>query len=189
MAQPLPTKPPCPTIIDIEASGFGAYSYPIEIGAINSRGERYCTLIKPLNEWTHWSLDAEKVHGIDRELLARHGKTAAQVCGELNQFLGQTTCYCDAWVHDSAWLRQLYFAGRCAASFHLSPIELIASEQQLLLWDATKQRLQQELGIRRHRVSGDAYLIQQTYIATRQQLAYNRQMAPAQVGAGVVPAK
>ena len=32
---------PCPTIIDIEASGFGSRSYPIEIGAIKANGERY----------------------------------------------------------------------------------------------------------------------------------------------------
>ncbi len=163
-------KPHCPSIIDIEASGFGAHSYPIEIGAINSHGERYCALIKPRPDWQHWSLEAQRMHGITHDLLERHGKPAALVCRELNQFLGQTTSYSDAWVHDSSWLRRLYFAGYSQPSFYLSPIEIIASEPQLMLWDNTKKRLQQQLGIRRHRASGDAYLIQQTYIATRQQL-------------------
>ncbi|ACE84299.1 PolC-type DNA polymerase III domain-containing protein [Cellvibrio japonicus] len=161
-------KHPCPAIIDIEASGFGAHSYPIEIGAVNARGDRYCALIQPQPDWTHWSEQAQRIHGIARELALNSGKPARQVCAELNQFLGAITCYSDAWTHDSPWLTRLFFAGRTNPSFHLSPIELIASEDQLLCWDETKQRLQQQLAIRRHRASGDAYLIQQTYLATRQ---------------------
>ena len=34
-----------PDIIDIEASGFGPDSYPIEIGVALSSGEKYCSLI------------------------------------------------------------------------------------------------------------------------------------------------
>lgn len=47
------------------------------------------------------------------------------------------------------------------------PIEMIASEAQLLLWDATKKQLATEHESRRHRASLDAYLIQQTYLRTR----------------------
>jgi hypothetical protein len=41
-----------PTIIDIEASGLGKGSYPIEVGFISGKGETGCTLIKPLAHWT-----------------------------------------------------------------------------------------------------------------------------------------
>lgn len=158
---------PCPTIIDIEASGFGSNSYPIEIGAIKPNGDRYCALIKPLDDWQHWSADAEAVHGISRIALCNRGKPAREVCTELNAFLGEVTAYSDAWTHDSAWLNRLFFAARTQMRFHLSPIEMIASEAQLLLWDATKKQLANEHASRRHRASLDAYLIQQTYLRTR----------------------
>lgn len=168
---------PCPTIIDIEASGFGSRSYPIEIGAIKANGERYCALIKPVAEWQHWSTEAEAIHGISTALLHERGKPARQVCTELNQFLGSITAYSDAWTHDSAWLNCLFFAARVQPLFHLSPIEMIASEAQLLLWDATKKQLTKELGARRHRASVDAHLIQQTYLRTRTRLLAEPQLA------------
>lgn len=168
---------PCPTIIDIEASGFGSHSYPIEIGVIKANGERYCALIKPMTDWLHWSSEAEAMHGISRKLLAERGKPARQVCTELNQFLGEITAYSDAWTHDSPWLNRLFFAARIQPLFHLSPIEMIASEAQLLLWDATKKQLVKELGARRHRASVDAHLIQQTYLRTRARLVAEPQLA------------
>tara|TARA_B100000809_G_scaffold12879_1_gene11818 strand:- start:1149 stop:1406 length:258 start_codon:yes stop_codon:yes gene_type:complete len=36
-----------PFIIDVEASGFGAESYPIEIGIALAEGSKYCALIIP----------------------------------------------------------------------------------------------------------------------------------------------
>ena len=158
---------PCPTIIDVEASGFGVDGYPIEVGVVKYNGERYCALIKPVDDWQHWCENAEKIHGISRELLANRGKHVHEVCAELNDFLQETMAFSDAWIHDNPWLNRLFFAARMNRSFHVSPIEYIASEEQLMLWDATKKRLEVELTIARHRASGDAYLIQQTYIETR----------------------
>ncbi len=171
---------PCPTIIDIEASGFGCRSYPIEIGAIKANGDRYCALIKPQDDWQHWCAEAETVHGISRAVLCKRGKPARQVCEELNLFLGAITAYSDAWTHDSAWLNRLFFAAGIRAGFHLSPIEMIASEAQLLLWDATKKQLTKEQEARRHRASLDAYLIQQTYLRTRSLLQAQPQLAQRQ---------
>lgn len=159
-------RPACPTIIDIEASGFGSYSYPIEVGVVKYDGERYCALIKPEPGWDHWCEKAAAVHGISRELLQEHGKSPREVCVELNHFLQESMAFSDAWIHDNPWLTRLFFAARINRSFHLSPIEYIASEEQLMLWDKTKKRLVHELDIERHRASGDAFLIQQTYIET-----------------------
>lgn len=164
-------KPACPTIIDIEASGFGSYSYPIEIGVVTMTGERYCALIRPQDDWTHWCERAQQIHGISRDMLQEKGKHPHQICAELNHLLNDTTCYSDAWTHDSPWLNRLFFAARTYPSFHLSPIEIIATEAQLLCWDETKHKLQTQLLIKRHRASGDAYLIQQTYLKTRQLVA------------------
>lgn len=160
-------KPSHPTIIDIEASGFGSRSYPIEIGVVKTNGERYCALIAPQPEWDHWSDSAQAIHGITRKLIENRGRSPREICAELNEFLGEITAYSDAWAHDSPWLNRLFFAARMNPSFHLSPIELISTEAQLLLWDKTKQKLERHLDIQRHRASGDAYLIQQTFIETR----------------------
>lgn len=157
----------CPTIIDIEASGFGSHSYPIEIGVVKGNGDRYCALIRPQPDWDHWCNKAQAVHGMSRQLLESRGRCPEEVCAELNHFLGGITAYSDAWTHDSPWLNRLFFAARINPSFHLSPIELIASEAQLLAWDESKRRLTRQLDIKRHRASCDAYLIQQTYLYTR----------------------
>lgn len=157
----------CPTIIDIEASGFGSHSYPIEIGVAKSNGERYCALIRPERDWHHWCSSAQSVHGISRDLIESAGRCPRDVCSELNYLLDGTTAYSDAWAHDSPWLNRLFFAARITPRFHLSPIELIATEAQLMAWDEAKRRLAQQLDIRRHRASCDAYLIQQTYLYTR----------------------
>ncbi|WP_315853224.1 hypothetical protein [Alteromonas oceanisediminis] len=85
-----------PSIIDVEASGFGANSYPIEIGVVRSDGARYCKLIKPLSDWLHWDKEAEALHGIRREVLLTHGLDAVEVCHELNQFLHNEQLYSDA---------------------------------------------------------------------------------------------
>ena len=159
-------KPRCPTIIDIEASGFGSTSYPIEIGVAKSNGERYCALIQPVDDWEHWCTHAEKIHGISRAIIETRGKKPRLICEELNEFLCDTVAYSDGWACDSPWLTRLFFAARMSQHFHLSPIEAIASEAQLLLWDNTKIRMQTQLNIERHRASGDAYLIQQTYVET-----------------------
>ena len=42
-----------PFIMDIEASGFGPDSYPIEVGLALGDGSRFCSLIVPAEHWTH----------------------------------------------------------------------------------------------------------------------------------------
>ncbi len=49
-----------PLINDVEASGFGATNYPIEIGLTMNDGDKFCVLIMPAPDWTHW--DEEKAH-------------------------------------------------------------------------------------------------------------------------------
>jgi hypothetical protein len=64
-----------PNIIDIEASGFGVDSYPIEVGIVLSTGQKYCALIKPAHDWLYWDKQAELVHGLSLDLLWSHGKS------------------------------------------------------------------------------------------------------------------
>lgn len=155
-----------PNIIDIEASGFGPDSYPIEIGVIRSDGARYCKLIKPFSDWSHWDKEAEIMHGISRELLASVGLSGVQVCLDLNEFIGAQTTYSDCWVVDSPWLNKLFDRAQIELSFRISSIEMILKESQYAAWDQIKLNIASEFNIQRHRASNDALIIQKTFEAT-----------------------
>ncbi len=153
-----------PIILDIEASGFGVNSYPIEVGFADHDGSRFCSLIQPLPQWTHWSDSAEAAHGISRSALAQRGQPALQVARELNLRLQNRTVYSDGWVVDHPWLMTLYFAVGMQPSFQLSPIEMIMTEHQVALWNDIHEDVIAESSEQRHRASTDAWIIQQTWI-------------------------
>ncbi len=157
-----------PTIIDFEASGFGFESYPIEVGVALSSGERFCTLISPCEQWSHWSEDAALVHRIKRDDLTRRGLSVVDVCLRLNQLLRGQTVYSDGWVVDKPWFNKLFEAAKIEATFTLSPIESIQSQAQQQMWADVKAELLEQNSYERHRASHDALLIQEVYKATRQ---------------------
>lgn len=173
----MPKSFTAPYIVDVEASGFGPDSYPIEIGVVKSDKQRYCTLVQPHEDWQHWSEDAEELHGISRETLASSGKPIDAVCEELNEFLKDEYVFSDAWSHDQGWLDKLYRIADIRPSFSVRAIEFILNEAQLRVWDLTKQRICAEHQAQRHRASYDAHLIQLTYIEslskTRQRSAHS----------------
>lgn len=156
-----------PTIIDIEASGFGGQSYPIEVGVVTYLSERYCRLIKPQADWQHWSEEAQQLHGITRELLAKKGVKPAQVCLELNQLLIGQTVYSDGWVADNPWLIKLFEAAGMEMKFTLSPLENILTEQQMEKWHDTHKSICASTNCERHRASNDAVLIQNVFMQTQ----------------------
>ena len=157
-----------PFIIDLEASGFGPHSYPIEVGLALGPDTKYCSLIAPAPGWTYWDTEAEKVHGVRRDILEAHGKPAIQVALLLNELLGNTTVYSDGWVVDQPWLIELFRQAAVAQRFSMSPLEMILSERQMAIWHEVKRRVVTELALTRHRASFDALIIQETYLRTRQ---------------------
>lgn len=159
-----------PYIIDVEASGFGAESYPIEIGVALNAGERYCTLILPEPEWTHWDAEAERVHHLSRSLLETKGKSIIEVTQQLNERLHGMTLYSDGWVVDKPWLITLFHAARKSMNFCVSPLEMILSEPQMEIWHRTKAEVIEELKLTRHRASNDALIIQETFKQTLENL-------------------
>ena len=156
-----------PIIIDVEASGFGSLSYPIEVGVINQSGERLCSLIKPQSDWTHWDDQAESLHGISRQLLAEKGLSVQQVCQQLNQFLIGQVVYSDGWVVDDTWLIKLFYVAKVTMQFQVSSLEMILNEAQMTLWHSTKDKLFKQMKEQRHRASSDAALIQNTFVTTQ----------------------
>jgi hypothetical protein len=103
-----------PCFIDIEASGFGPRSYPIEVAWSDESGEIHRCLIDPtpVPEWDFWSDDAERVHGIDRERLRRNGWPPDYVATRLEEALAGKTVYSDAPDYDALWFGRLFQAVR-----------------------------------------------------------------------------
>lgn len=156
-----------PFIIDIEASGFGPHSYPIEVGLALELGTKFCSLITPAKDWTHWDAAAEKVRRVPRDILETHGKPATQVALSLNALLGYSTVYSDGWVVDKPWLIELFSQTGVSQQFAISPLEMILSEHQMGIWRDVKEQVTSELALTRHRASFDALIIQETYLRTR----------------------
>ncbi|MDT4328380.1 MULTISPECIES: hypothetical protein [Methylomonas] len=157
-----------PNVIDFEASGFGVDSYPIEVGVVLADGQKYCALIKPAQSWRFWDGEAERVHGLSRELLLAHGKPIQVVVGELNAFLGNRVVYSDGWVVDKPWLSRLYYDAHAQPSFYLSPLENILKESQMAIWSEIKHEVIETLALQRHRASSDALIVQETFARTRE---------------------
>ena len=130
-ASPSATEAPVddiPAVLDMEASGFGKASYPVEIGYALPDGRSYCTLIQPTHDWTHWDTAAEALHGISRDSLLRHGRPVADVARHLNDQLRGQTLYCDGWAHDYAWLAALFDAAGLHQAFKLDSLRALLSE-------------------------------------------------------------
>lgn len=157
-----------PSIIDVEASGFGPHSYPIEIGVALANGKRHAVLVRPAPWWTHWDPEAEKIHRVTRTLLKQRGRPVADVASALNRWLDGQTVYSDGWVVDKPWIDHLFYAAKSTRLFSVSPLEMILTETQMRHWHDTQTRVIRELNLDRHRASTDALIIQETYCRTRE---------------------
>lgn len=158
-----------PTIIDIEASGFGRGSYPIEIGFAGPGGNSFCALIEPPAHWAHWDPAAEAIHHIPRALLFYKGYSPAEVARRLNQALRGQTVYSDGWANDYSWLCLLYDEADMALGFRLENLSALLNDADQAIWHDTKTRVQAELVSPRHRASTDAKVLQQTWLRVKQQ--------------------
>jgi len=158
-----------PAVLDVEASGFGRGSYPIEVGFVEPGGTVFCALIQPDPAWQHWDATAEQVHGISREILRRYGKPAAWVAAQINTRLQGQTVYCDAWAHDYPWLARLFDSVDMVPSFRLQDLRCLLSDAEALRWHLELARVRQDLGLNRHRASSDARALQLTLLRVKQQ--------------------
>ncbi len=155
-----------PAILDIEASGFGKGSYPIEIGVAAENGKSYSWLVFPESDWTHWQSEAAQLHRITREDLLRDGVKPAVIAETLNELFEGQTLYSDGWGFDSGWLSLLFYVARKTMLFKLETLPRILSEYQLEHWDRVKAELRMKHGWVHHRAEQDAKLLQLTYQKT-----------------------
>lgn len=157
-----------PAILDIEASGFGLGSYPIEVGFVQPDGQCWCSLVRPQADWQHWDPNAASVHHITREQLQSSGRSPGEIVGVLNERLHNMTVYSDAWAHDYTWLNRLYEVAGRSPTFKLDNLRALLTDAQAARWHDVKRRVAQSMGLERHRASADARVLQQTLVALRQ---------------------
>lgn len=155
-----------PIVIDIEASGFGQGSYPIEIGIVMPNGTAFCYLIQPYDDWIHWEQEAEQLHGLSRKTAERFGMNGEYVARQLNKHLEGQTVYSDAVSHDTSWLAALFEQSGVPQGFQLADLASITSDEQKMIWDQTREQVLNESGLKRHRASADARVIQTTWLKT-----------------------
>ena len=155
-----PRRGELPCVLDVEASGLGRHSYPLEVGFVLPDGAASCTLVRPQPDWTHWDAGAERLHGITREQALLHGRSVQAVATLLNQRLGGMVVYSDGWGHDYAWLAKLFDAAGMRAQFRLEHLRVLLDEAQQSRFDAALAWAREELRAPRHRASNDARALQ-----------------------------
>jgi len=156
-----------PTILDLEASGFGRDSYPIEVGFVLPDGTGFCTLIRPAPGWTHWDPAAEQVHHIQRDALQQHGRSVLEVARLLNDHLKGRTVFSDGWAHDYPWLWALYDEAGLVPSFKLDSLRSLLTEREERDWETTRELVSRDMKGQRHRASADARMLQSTLVRLR----------------------
>lgn len=154
---------PLPAILDMEASGFGRDSYPIEVGYVLPDGRSRCTLIRPAAHWQHWDPAAEALHHIPRDAVLRHGRAAAEVARWLNDDLHGLTVYSDGWANDYTWMAALFDEAGVSPHFRLENLRVLLDEAEADRWHMVKRSVADELRLDRHRASADAKLLQSTF--------------------------
>jgi hypothetical protein len=157
-----------PAIIDVEASGFGAGSYPIEVGFILPDGIAKCYLIRPEPDWTHWDGAAEALHGISRQVLSEQGHDIRAIATILNTHLKGLDVYSDAWGNDQTWIAWLFEAAGVRQLFRVRHLRQLMTDEQVDDWDRVKSQVVEEMGVVRHRASMDARILQTTFTRTLQ---------------------
>lgn len=155
-----------PIILDIEASGFGVGSYPVEIGYIDASGETWSAQVQPDTEWLHWDAEAEKLHQQSRQDLVENGQTAREIALHLNAVFAGKTVYTDGWYQDFVWLHSLYEAAGMIPSFKLEDLSVRLTPEQQSVWHDTKEAIREAFALQQHRASTDAQVLQLTWLKT-----------------------
>lgn len=165
---PAVRAPEIPITIDVEASGFGRGSYPIEVGLAFPDEQTEAFLILPAPDWTHWDPEAEVVHGISREQLLREGRPIVEVAALLNARLAGNRVFSDAWSFDTSWVGRLFDVAGFSQHFRIDTIRSLLTEAEVRVWQRARSEVEAEAGEVRHRAAIDARLLQQTILRARE---------------------
>lgn len=150
--------------IDLEASGLGAKSWPVEVGWAFSEGAAESMLIRPDASWSDeaWDAKAERIHGLDRGTLERDGRDPRDVCRALNKALAGADVYSDAPDWDGFWLYRLFMAANIRQAFQLLDFGQLIRPLAGAREEALHERAAR-LAPRRHRAGDDVLHLQTIY--------------------------
>ncbi|MDY0957258.1 transcriptional regulator [Sphingomonas sp. CFBP8993] len=93
--------------LDFEASSLDDRSYPIEVAWVFEDERSESHLIAPAPDWTDWNPDAERIHGIAREILVREGVAHDVVAARMVEQLTGHSLFASAPSWDGKWLSAL----------------------------------------------------------------------------------
>lgn len=164
MARPRANLETAPITIDVEASGFGRGSYPIEIGVAFPDQQVESFLIRPSAGWDHWDEQAEQVHGISRQLLFEQGRSVVEVAALLNARLAGNRAYSDAWSFDNSWVARLFDEAGMSQHFRIDTVRALLTEAEVECWPRALEQVKEMHGPVRHRAAADAWRLQQTIL-------------------------
>ncbi|BBB30162.1 hypothetical protein [Neptunomonas japonica] len=139
--------------IDIEASGLGPLSYPIEVAwKCGLTGASDLFLINPDTgyNWTQWDLSAADIHGITMDELLHKGISVNEACERLNQMLDGKMVTSDALDFDFFWMRRLFESAMMKPTFKMQGIDSVLEGGQLIQY-----RLIASAQVRKHRAMDD----------------------------------
>ena len=166
-----------PIIIDVEASGFGRGSYPIEIGFSTPDRIVHTFLIQPESDWTHWDESAAKLHNISRQQLMERGESVVDVAKSLNSLLSGQVIYSDAWGFDSSWIGKLFNAANIYQRFKVEALNTLLSQEEMDAWQQMRITVANSLGLIPHRAGNDAQLLQEVFLRIKEQSKTTRSKA------------
>jgi hypothetical protein len=112
--------------LDIEASGLGDESYPIQIGySFEEKGKLVTKefFIKPAEHWEYWDDEAEEfIHHIPRQAL-KNGLSIQDACEKLNLDLIGAEIIVDSKEYDVFWLEKLFSEAQVNMGFNIINID------------------------------------------------------------------
>lgn len=97
--------------IDFEASSLSKTSFPIEVAWVFEDGRSTSFLIRPNDDWNDWSVEAETIHGLSRELLRSDGVPVDHVARQMVDDLSGHDLFASAPSWDGKWLSVLMRGG------------------------------------------------------------------------------
>ena len=155
--------------IDLEASGLGPQSWPIEVGWAIGDARPQSQLIQPDVTWREesWEPSAEALHQISIGKLKKNGSKPPDLCNLLNDKLTGHKVYSDAPDWDAFWLSRLFQAAKVRQKFSLHSMAdlinpMIQGREEAVLAQADS------LAPTRHRAAEDVVYLQTLYRLARE---------------------
>ncbi len=152
-----------PSILDFEASGLDAESYPIQVAVLLNGAESYDWFIEPEPSWRYWDPVAESIHGYSRQEIIAKGLPVIEVAVALNHQLKDQTVFCDALEWDGFWLRRLFDAAFIQPCFELHDLSELLSNSQIKEYRHKLEKIAASGNYRQHHAEEDVKLILEAY--------------------------